>query len=630
MYNKTGKFTSLLIVLFIVIGGFGNMAMAQSDLKTRDQVADKYKWNLADVYNSEAEWNKEFDYVSGKLGEYAKYQGKLDNPKAIAECYKLHFDLLQRLNKLYIYSALGKDTDLKNAKFQGMYEKVSKLGSEVSAASAFVTPEITSIPKAKMDGFIKSDELKDYKQLLENMFRTKEHTLSAKEEQILAKFSQVTSVPTSAYNILNDAELPFPVIKDENGKDVRLSHGRYRSGLYSNDRAYRERVYKGVYEPYIELQNTFAALYNGRVKTRLTQSEIRGYETPVHAALDADNIPVSVYENLISTIDKYKNVLHRWAALKKKVLGVKELHPYDSYASLFPGVQKEYTYDEAVKMVTEALKPLGEEYVKVMVHGFENRWIDVYETQNKRSGAYSNSTGCGPHPFILLNWNNTLDDVFTLAHEVGHNMHSYFSEQNQPFQYAGYSIFVAEVASITNEALLLDYLIEHAETVEEKMALYEKFLVGAQSTFFRQARFAEFEKEVHDIAVKEGKILSADELTKLFADMYSRYWGPDMVVDEEEGHSWARIPHLFKYNFYVYQYATGFVAAQALSERIKKEGAPAIKDYLGYLSSGESDYAINVLKKAGVDMSKPEPVKATLDKIDRYITELEKLIEENK
>ncbi len=630
MYNKTGKFTSLLIVLFIVIGGFGNMAMAQSDLKTRDQVADKYKWNLADVYKTEADWNKEFDYVSGKLGEYAKYHGKLNNPKAIAECYKLHFDLLQRLNKLYIYSALGKDTDLKNAKFQGMYEKVSKLGSEVSAASAFVTPEITSIPKAKMDGFIKSDELKDYKQLLENMFRTKEHTLSAKEEQILAKFSQVTSVPTSAYNILNDAELPFPVIKDENGKDVRLSHGRYRSGLYSNDRAYRERVYKGVYEPYIALQNTFAALYNGRVKTRLTQSEIRGYETPVHAALDADNIPVSVYENLISTIDKYKNVLHRWAALKKKVLCVKELHPYDSYASLFPGVQKEYTYDEAVKMVTEALKPLGEEYNKTITYGFEHRWIDVYETQNKRSGAYSNSTGCGPHPFILLNWNNTLDDVFTLAHEVGHNMHSYFSEQNQPFQYAGYSIFVAEVASITNEALLLDYLIEHAETVEEKMALYEKFLVGAQSTFFRQARFAEFEKEVHDIAVKEGKILSADELTKLFADMYSRYWGPDMVVDEEEGHSWARIPHLFKYNFYVYQYATGFVAAQALSERIKKEGAPAIKDYLGYLSSGESDYAINVLRKAGVDMSKPEPVKATLDKIDRYITELEKLIEENK
>ncbi len=630
MYNKKGKFTSLLIVLFIVMGGFSTMLLAQSDLKTRDQIEDKYKWNLADVYATESDWNKEFDYVQSKLGDYKKFEGKLNNPKAIADCYKVHFDLLQRLNKLYIYSSLGKDTDLKNAKYQGMYEKVSKLGSEVSAASSFMVPEITSIPKETMDKFIQSAELKDYKQLLENMFRTKAHTLSTKEEQILAKFSQVKSVPTQTYNILNDAELPFPIIKDENGNDVRLSHGRYRSGLYSDDRAYRERVYKGTYVPYMSLKNTFAALYNGRVKTRITEAEIRGYETPVHAALDENNIPVSVYENLIATIDKYKNVMHRWAALKKKVLGVEQLHPYDSYAPLFPGVQKSYTYDEAVKMVTEALKPLGEEYVKTVKYGFENRWIDVYETQNKRSGAYSNSTGCGPHPFILLNWTNTLDDVFTLAHEVGHNMHSFFSEKNQPFHYAGYSIFVAEVASITNEALLLDYLIENAGSIEEKMALYEKFLVGAQSTFFRQARFGEFEKEVHDIAVKEGKILSADELTELFGKMYAKYWGSDMVVDVEEGHSWARIPHLFKYNFYVYQYATGFVAAQALSEQIKKEGEPAIKRYLGFLSSGESDYAINVLRKAGVDMSKPDPVKATLDKIDRYITDLEKLIEQKK
>ncbi len=630
MYNKTGKFTSLLVVLFIVIGGFGTMAMAQSDLKTRDQVADKYKWNLADVYANEADWNAEFDYVQIKLSEYQKFHGKLTSPKAIAECYTIHFDFLQKLNKLYMYASLGKDTDLKNPKYQGMYEKVSKLGSELSAASSFMIPEITSIAKAQMDKFIQSPELSKYKQLLENMFRTKAHTLSTKEEQILAKFSQVTAVPSQAYNILNDAELPFPIIKDENGKDVRLSHGRYRSGLYSNDVEYRRRVYKGTYEPYMALKNTFAALYNGRVKTRITEAEIRGYDNPVQAALDANNIPVAVYENLISTIDKYKNVLHRWAALKKKVLGLKELHPYDSYASLFPGVQKEYTYDEAIKIVTAALQPLGKEYVNTMVKGFENRWIDVYETQNKRSGAYSNSTGCGPHPFILLNWNNTLDDMFTLAHEVGHNMHSYFSEQNQPFHYAGYSIFVAEVASITNEALLLDYLIENASSVEEKMALYEKFLVGAQSTFFRQARFAEFEKEVHDIAVKEGKILGADELTDLFAKMYSSYWGPDMVVDVEEGHSWARIPHLFKYNFYVYQYSTGFVAAQALSEQIKNEGEPAIKRYLGFLSSGESDYAINVLRKAGVDMSKPDPVKSTLDKINRYITELEKLIIEKK
>jgi oligoendopeptidase F len=311
--------------------------------------------------------------------------------------------------------------------------------------------------------------------------------------------------------------------------------------------------------------------------------------------------------------------------LKKKVLGLSEFHPYDTYVSLFPDAEKKYSFDEAKQIVLEALKPLGEEYHKALLMSFDNRWIDVYETKNKRSGAYSNGCGCGVHPWILLNWNGTLDDVFTLAHELGHNMHSYFTEKNQPYHYANYSTFVAEIASTTNEALLLDYLIAKAQTKAEKAPLLEKFLVNAQQTFFRQTEFAEFEMKTHEMAEK-GQVMNADELTKLFGDDYKKYWGKDMVMDEEEGYSWARIPHLYRYNFYVYQYATGFSAAQAFSEMIKKEGQPAIDRYLAFLSSGSSDYGINVLKKAGVDMTKPEPIQKAVDKMNNYLDELEKLM----
>lgn len=292
---------------------------------------------------------------------------------------------------------------------------------------------------------------------------------------------------------------------------------------------------------------------------------------------------------------------------------MEDFHPYDTYVTLFPATQRQYTYEEAKDIVLKSLKPLGDEYVKEVAYGFDNRYVDVYETQGKRAGAYSNSSGAGPHPFILLNWNNTMDDMFTLTHEIGHNMHSLFSEKKQPFHYAGYSIFVAEVASITNEALLLDYLLENAKTKEEKAELLEKFLISAQMTFFRQTRFAEFEMITHEKA-HNGEILTADQLTELFADMYQKYWGPEMKTDYEEGLSWARVHHLVKYNFYVYQYATGFAAAHALAEQIKTEGEPAIKRYLEFLSSGSSDYPINVLKKAGVDMGSPKPIELTIKK----------------
>ena len=619
-----------ILFYVLLISTLSAMTISQ-ELPTRSEIQDKYKWNLTDMYPTDNDWENDVKWLESNLNKIDQFKGKLgESPESLLNAIKFSNDLRQRFSKVYLYAALAKDVDLSVGKYQIMFERAQGLGSQLSASTSFMTPEIMEIPKSKIMGFLKQNkELSGYEHIVNNMYRQKNHMLPADQEKLLAQLSPIAQIPRNAYVILNDAELPFPMIKDEEGNDVKMSHGRYRSALYSsNDRSYRERVYKGIYEPYGQLKSTLATIYNGRAKTRVIHSQIRGYESPLQMALYEDNVPVDVYDNLIKAANDKIDALHRWAALKKRVLGYDELHPYDTYTTLFPSVQKEYTFDEAKEIILEALKPLGEEYHKALVDCFDNRWIDVYETKSKRSGAYSNSCGCGVHPWILINWNNTVDDLFTLAHELGHNMHSYFTEKNQPYHYSDYSIFVAEVASTTNEAMLLDYLIANATDKEEKLALLEKFLVNAQSTFFRQTRFAEFEKVIHEKAI-DGELLNADQLTKLFGDMYQKYWGPEMKTDAEEGLSWARIPHLFKYNFYVFQYSTGFAAAQAFTEKFKEEGQPAVDRYLNnFIYAGSSDYPINVLKNAGVDMSSTDPIYKTIDKFNKYLDEMEKLLSE--
>jgi len=622
--------TFYALISFCIITGISTtMVNAQTELPTRDKIADKYKWNFADMYKTPADWQKEFNVLSADIKKFAEFKGKISqSPKELLSYLEFSGAFSKRLSIAYIYASLGKDADLNNSEFQVMDDKMEKLGADFSAATSFSTPEILTISESDFENFLKKEpKLKGYEHLLRSIYKMKKHTLSANEENLLAQTSPIAQIPNSTYGILNDAELPFPTIKLKDGSEVKLSHGRYRAALYDLDRDYRKAVYKGTYEPYEMLKGTYSTLYNGRLKTRLINSEIRKYSNPIEASLYPDDIPVSVYENLLNVVNMNLPTLHRWAAIKKRVLKLDELHPYDTYVTLFPATQKTYTYDEAVELCIKALAPLGKEYIDAMKIGFANRWIDVYETKGKRSGAYSNSSGAGPHPFILLNWNNTLDDVFTLVHELGHNMHSYFTEKTQPYQYSGYSTFVAEVASITNEALLLDYLVDNAQSKEEKLALMEKFLIGAQATFFRQTRFAEFEKMTHDIGAK-GEILTAEKLTELFASLYARYWGPEMITDYEEGLSWARVHHLVKYNFYVFQYSTGFAAAQALAGQIKKEGQPAIDRYLQFLSSGNSDYPINVLKIAGVDMASRAPIESTIQRINKYLDDLEKLMQE--
>jgi len=617
-YQKT-------LFLFFIIIGINTMAIASDALPTRDQVQDRYKWNLKDVYPSNSDWEKEYVSIENQLPDLANYTGKITkNANDLFNFIEKMTKLEARFTKLYIYASLAQDTELDNPIFQTNFDKIQKLSSKLSAAVSFFGPQLLTLSKEKFQEMANNPVLKSYKFKLEVLYRMKDHTLSSEVENVLAQYSVIKSIPNDVYSILNDAEIPFGKVKVD-GKEVQVSHGRYRAALYDLNRDYRRDVYKETYIPYNMFKGTMAALYNGRLSTRITDAKIRKYDNPIQAALYPNNIPESVYYNLVETVNKNLKTLHRWAEIKKKYLKLDELHPYDSYVTLFPSVQKSYTYDEALELMKKALAPLGDDYIKNMVHGFENRWIDVYETKSKRSGAYSNSSGSGPHPFILLNWNNTLDDVFTLAHELGHNMHSFYSEKNQPYQYVDYSIFVAEVASTANEALLLDYLIKNATSKEEKMALIEKFLTQAQTTFFRQTRFAEFEMLTHQAAMK-GEVWTADKLTEEFAALYQKYWGPSMVTDYEEGLSWARVHHLVKYNFYVYQYSTGFAASNALATQIIKEGKPAIERYLAFLSSGSSDYPIEVLKKAGVDMSKPDPIIKTIEKMNDYMDELEKML----
>lgn len=622
------KRLKLCVAAFLTAGIMGGTTqMTAQDLPTRESVKDQYKWNLADFYKSDADWDSDYAWVESQLPKLKTYEGKFTkSAKTMAEFLEISMNVQKKFSSLAFFSYAAKDVDLSNPKYSGQINKLGKLNSELATATAYFVPELLAMDESKLNEFIKTEKsLKQYEFLLKDTYRQKAHSLTKDQEWLMAQLAPTADVPEEIYGVLNDSELPFETITGPDGKSMKLSHGKYRAGLYDQDRKLRRDIYKGTYVPYNELKKTFASIYNGRVKQRIAKSKMRNYKSALESYLEPDNIPVAVYENLIKTTHENFRTQHRWAAIKKKVLKLDELHPYDTYVSLFPSVQKSYTYDEAKALCLEAFKPMGPEYIAALEKCLGNRWVDVYETKDKRSGAYSNGCGCGFHPIVLLNWNNTLDDLFTLAHELGHNMHSFFTEANQPYHYSNYSTFVAEVASTTNEAILLDYMIKNAKSPLEKAALIEHFLTNVQTTFFRQTEFADFEKMVHEKAEK-GEFLSPDELTKLFADQYQQYWGPDMVVDAEEGLSWARIPHFYRYNFYVFQYATGFSAAQALSSKIVKEGKPAIEKYLGFLRTGSSEYSIDMLKKAGVDMSTPAPILEMLNKANKYLDELEEII----
>lgn len=597
-------------------------------LKKRSEIDDKYKWDLTPLYKSEADWDKDFEQLKKEYKKLGEYEGKLGNSaETLLNCMETLDEIGMQLEKLRMYASLSKDINLKEQEKVARYEKIMGLYSDVGALTSFIRPEILSIPEDKIKKFLSENKkLAVYEHSIDDLYRMKPHTLSKSEEEILALASPVDQNFMGTYRMFVNADVKFPTIKDDSGNEIQLSQGRYYQAMYSTDRDYRERAYKAIYIPFLDYKNMLASLYVGSIKSKIFRAKARNYNSTLEAALDRNNIPVAVYKNLVESVNNNLEPLHRWATLKKRVLKIDELHPYDPYVTLFPAVKKEYTYDRAVEMTLEALKPLGEDYIKQLKIAFANRRVDVYETDGKRSGAYSTGAVKGVSPYVLLNWSGQLNDVFTLVHEMGHNLHSHYSALHQPTVYADYPIFLAEVASTTNEALLMDYLIKNAESKEEKLALIETYLNNMKGTFYRQTRFAQFEMEVQ-ANMEKGEVYTADKLAEHFGKLYQHYWGDDMAVDEEEKYSWSRVHHFF-YDFYVYQYATSFSASQAIAQKILTEGEPAVKKYLDFLKSGKSEYAIETLKKTGVDITTPAPFEAVARKADELLDQMEALLDE--
>lgn len=599
------------------------LSETMNHVPTRSESKPEFHWKLEDMFASQAEWDAEYAKVRKQIGEVAAYQGKLKDAATIAECFALEDDLSLSTERLYVYANMRHHEDMAEGKNQALSEKSKKLSVEVNEALSFITPEILSLSEEQLKSLIQDPTLKPtYKHTLEEMLRQKPHVLTKNEEALLAQVGNVSQAPSTIFGMMNNADLKFPKVKNENGEEVELTHGRYIQFLESRNRDVRREAFKAVYETYGKWRNTLAATLNANVTKNIFYANVRHYPSALQMSLFGDNIPQSVYDNLISTIHEHLPLMHRYMELRKKLLKVDELHMYDLFAPLVDEFDMEIDYDQAKKTVYDALSPLGDSYRKTLQNGFEDGWIDVYENEGKRSGAYSWGA-YGTHPYVLLNHKDNLNSMFTLAHEMGHAMHSYYSDENNEYRDAQYTIFLAEVASTLNEALLMDYLLKKTTDPKEKMYLLTYYADQFRTTVFRQTMFAEFEKIVHARA-EEGESLTPQDLCDIYYDLNVKYYGKDMVVDKEIAMEWARIPHFYT-SFYVYKYATGFSAATSFAKQILDEGQPAVDRYLGFLKSGGSDYSINILKKAGVDMSTPEPIEQAMSVFEDLIEQMEKL-----
>ncbi|MGC9932722.1 oligoendopeptidase F [Priestia aryabhattai] len=594
-------------------------------LPSRSEIKVEDTWKLEDIFASDDAWEKEFEEVKDLIPQMEKFKGKLgESAQTLYDALQEQDELTMRVSKLYTYAHMRYDQDTTNSFYQGLNDRIKTLYTQIASALSYVTPEILSIEESKIKQYMaEHKELKLYAHALDEITRERPHILSESEEALLAQASEVLGSSSNTFGMLNNADLEFPSIKDENGEEVEITHGRYIRFLESSDRRVREEAFKAVYETYGKFKNTFASTLSGTVKKDNFSARVRHYNSARHSALSTNNIPEEVYDNLVKTVNDNLHLLHRYIDLRKKVLGIEELHMYDLYTPLVKDVKMEVSYEEAKDYILKGLKPLGEDYLNVLKEGFENRWVDVHENKGKRSGAYSSGT-YGTNPYILMNWQDNVNNLFTLAHEFGHSVHSYYTRKTQPYPYGDYSIFVAEVASTCNEALLNDYLLKTIDDEKQRLYLLNHYLEGFRGTVFRQTMFAEFEHDVH-VRAQNGEPLTPELLTKLYYDLNKKYFGDNLVIDEEIGLEWARIPH-FYYNYYVYQYATGFSAAAALSKQILEEGDAAVERYVGFLKSGSSDYPIEVLKKAGVDMTTSQPIEEALAVFEEKLTEMERLL----
>ena len=594
------------------------------EVKERSEIQQQYKWDLTSLFESDEKWEEKLASLKGQQQVALSYQGKLDNAQTIYQYLKWDYSITSDLSDLFCYASLRHSEDTIDSNATSMYSRIYSLYVEISSASAFARPEILSLDDDKLKAIIEDDQLKDYKFMLEDLYREKKHTLSAKEEIVISSFGESFAAASEISESLRDSDLTFDDIIDGEGKKYPLSESSYIHYQMSDDRTLRKSAFESYYKTYKQHIHTFASAYRAQVKTAVTEARLRGYGSSREMSLSKNNIPLSVYDNLIESVHRHLNLMYRYLAIRKKLLSVDELHYYDVYAPLSKGSNKQYTYKQAQQMVLEAVSPLGQEYQKKVQQAFDEKWVDVYPNVGKSNGAYSSGT-YHSNPYIMMNFNGSLDSVSTLAHEMGHSLHTYLTNSHQPVQYSDYSLFVAEVASTVNENLLIDQLLQNCNDPRERLALLNEYLEGFKGTVYRQTMFAEFEMKAHQMA-QQGQSLDCDSLSEVYENLIKLYFGDELVIDPEVKYEWARIPHFFN-PFYVYVYATGYTSAVAIKEGILKQGQSAVDRYLQFLSMGSSDYPLNELKHAGVDLTSSESIDRAFEKLEEILDDAEKTIE---
>lgn len=600
----------------------------KKSLPSRSEIQKEYTWKLEDIYANDDLWNEDYQELNRLIPKLSEFKGKIgESSDQLLAALQFRDEFFMRLEKLYTYAHMRYDQDTTNSHYQSFDDRAKSLYTEASSAFSYFIPELLSVSEEKIQSFLNENpKLALYSHELEKIRKVRPHVLSEQEETILAQAADVLRSSSNTFGMLNNADLKFPTIQDENGDEVEVTHGRFTQFLRSKDRRVRKDAFLAVYNTYDQYKNTFASTLSGTVKKNNFVASVRRYQSARHAALSANHIPEKVYDQLVDTVNEHLPLLHRYVSLRKRALKLDEIHMYDLYTPLVPDVEYHITYEEAKQVLIDSLHLLGEEYQSILKKAFQERWVDVYENKGKRSGAYSSGAYL-TNPYILLNWQNMLEDLFTLAHEFGHSVHSYYTRKNQPYVYGDYPIFLAEVASTCNEELLQHYLMEQTQDRNMQLYLINYYLESFRATVFRQTMFAEFEHLIHQKA-QAGEPLTAENMTELYYDLNKKYFGDEIIVDQEIGLEWARIPH-FYYNYYVYQYATGNSAAVALSKQIIEEGKPAVDRYIQFLKSGNRDYPIELLKQAGVDMTTADPIRAALQTFGEKLDEFEKLLFNN-
>ena len=588
--------------------------------KLRCEIEDKYKWDLTKIYKDEKEWQKDFDDVKEKILKVLEYKDSfLSNGKKLYEYLKYDEEVSRKLEKIYYYAHLNYDADTLDEKYKVMTNKVSDLFTKYNELSSFVVPEILKLDEEKLNTFYKDEErLEDYRFSIENIYRFKNHTLDEEKEKMLSNLSKCLSNPEETYEALTDSDFEYDYITDEKGNKVKFNESNYSLFIKSKDRSVRKKAFEMLHNKYKKYIRTITSTYKGEVENNVVLAKIRNYDSAISASLYSDNVPVDIYNNLIKVVNDNMNVLYDYYDLKKEILSLDCLHMYDTYVEIINKIDKKYSFDEAKEIVIDALSVLGDKYVKNLKKAFDEKWIDIYHSKGKRSGAYS-SGNFDVNPYVLLNFEGTLNDVSTLAHELGHSMHTYLSCKNNPYQYSSYEIFVAEVASTVNELLLANYMLKNSKNKDEKLAIINHILDLYKATLYRQTMFAEFEKETHKLREK-GEVLTSELLSNTYYNLVKKYFGPNVLCDDLIKYEWARIPH-FYYNFYVYKYATGISAASYIVDGILNNKEGALENYINFLKTGGSMYPLDELKIAGVNLNSKSVVLSAIKTFEKYLKE---------